>query len=84
MCSLNKIMFLNGEFPLPAVRILAGKTSSFFDLYFLCAHSRFCCLVSRGSRAKLFTCEKVVSPARVSNCPRFDVSSCCFNNCFLL
>ena len=29
MCSLNKWLFMNREFPLTAVRILAGKTFSF-------------------------------------------------------
>ena len=71
---------MNREFPWTAVRILAGKKTflskvnatniyklpdcCFFDFYFMRAHLRFCCLVS-GGRAKLFTCEKVVSPARV-------------------
>ena len=72
---------MNREFLLTAVRILAGKKTflskvnaknmyklpncCFFDFYFMRAHLRFCCLVS-GGRAKPFTCENVVSPARVT------------------
>ena len=80
MCNLNKSLFLNREFSLAAVRILAGNTFSFekqtlatyikpellFLLFlFMRAHLSFCCLVS-GNRAKLFTCQKVVAPTRVT------------------
>ena len=81
MPSLNKRLFLNWEFPLTAVwefwrekpfhlkanasNLYEPPNYCFFDFYFMRAHLRFCCLVL-GSRAKLFACEKVVSPARVT------------------
>ena len=77
ICSLNKRLFMNRESVDSGENFSGKKTFHskvnaknmyklpncfFFDFYFMRAHSKFCCLVS-GGRGKLFTCEKVVSPA---------------------